>query len=66
MKKDSKWTVRAVAVSYVGDERRERPLEDYTEKELQELRRSGHRKNLEALAVAGYVPAAKQKAARGA
>ncbi len=65
MKKDSKWTVRAVAVSYVGDERRERPLEDYTEKELQELRRSGHQRNLEALSMAGYVPA-RQKAVRGA
>ena len=49
MKKDCEWTVRAVAVSYVGKERHERPLEDYTEEERRELRRSGHRRNLEAL-----------------
>lgn len=65
MKKDREWTVRAVAVSYVGKERHERPLEDYTEEERRELRRSGHRRNLEALSMAGYVPA-KQKAAKGA
>lgn len=66
MKKDSGWTVRAVAVSFVGRERCEKPLEDCTENELKELRRSGQRRNLEALAVAGYVPVAKRKAARRA
>ena len=66
MKKDSGWTVRAVVVSFVDRERCEKPLEDYTENELKELRRSGQRRNLEALAMAGYVPAVKRNVARRA
>lgn len=58
--KESGWTVRAIGVSFVNGERKERPLEDFTKAELQEIAR---RKNLEALAAAGYVPVAKQKAA---
>ena len=56
-KKESGWTVRAVGVSFVNGERRERLLEDFTKAELKEIAR---RKNLEALAAAGYVPVAEQ------
>lgn len=55
----SGWTVRAIGVTFVNGERKERPLEDFTEAELQEI---AERKNLEALAAAGYVPVAKQAA----
>lgn len=61
MKKDE-WKVRAVGVSYVSGERREKPLEDYTEAELRRLRESGREKNLRALEAAGYVPVAESDA----
>lgn len=51
--KECGWTVRAIGVSYVNGERRERPLEDFSKEELQEIAK---RKNLEALAAAGFVP----------
>ena len=51
--KDCDWTVRAIGVSFVNGERRERPLEDFTKEELREIAK---RKNLEALAAAGFVP----------
>ena len=57
--KESGWTVRAIGVSFVNGERQERPLEDFTKAELQEIAK---RKNLEALAAAGYVPVAEQAA----
>ena len=62
MAKDNKdgWTVRAVGVSFVDGVRRERPLEDFTKEELKEI---AERKNIEALAAAGYVPVEKRKAA---
>lgn len=55
MKKEE-WTVRAVGVSFVGGERREKPLENYTEVERRKLRNSGREKNRRALETAGYVP----------
>lgn len=51
--KERGWTVRAIGVSYVNGERRERPLEDFSKEELREIAK---RKNLEALAAAGFVP----------
>lgn len=62
MAKDNKdgWTVRAVGVSFVDGVRQERPLEDFTKAELKEI---AARKNVEALAAAGYVPVAKRAAA---
>ena len=59
MKKTEKWIVRAVGVSFTNGERQEKPLEDFTKAELQEIAK---RKNLEALAAAGYIPAAEQAA----
>ena len=35
--KESGWTVRAIGVSFVNGERQERPLEDFTKAELQEI-----------------------------
>lgn len=55
MKKEE-WTVRAVGVSFVGGERREKPLENYTEIERRKMRNSGREKNRRALEAAGYVP----------
>lgn len=55
MKKEE-WTVRAVGVSFVGGERWEKPLENYTEIERRKLRNSGREKNRRALEAAGYVP----------
>ena len=62
MAKDKKdgWTVRAVGVSFINGVRQERPLEDFTKAELQEI---AARKNTEALAAAGYVPVAERAAA---
>lgn len=60
MKNDTGWTVWAIGVSFVDGKRQERPLEDFTEAELKEI---AHRKNIEALAAAGYVPVANRVAA---
>ena len=59
MRKEESWTVRAVGVSFLEDQRQEKPLEDFTRAEL---KRIAQRKNIEALAAAGYEPVAKRAA----
>ena len=58
MKKEE-WTVKAYGVTYKDGKRIERPLEDFTPEELEEITR---RKNAEALAAAGYRPVASKPA----
>jgi hypothetical protein len=47
------WTVKAYGVTFADGERKERPLEDFSEEELKEI---AYRKNLEAMSRAGYRP----------
>lgn len=49
----SAWTVKAVGVRIVNGQRQEKPLEEFTPAERREL---AARRNIEALAAAGYVP----------
>lgn len=60
MKKETGWTVRAIGVSFVDGKRQEKPLEEFTAAELAEI---AERKNIEALAAAGYAPVTNRAAA---
>lgn len=55
--KNKDWTVRAIGVRFIDGQREEKPLEDFTDNELQEI---AARKNLEALRAAGYTPVQKK------
>lgn len=55
--KNKNWTVRAIGVRFINGQREEKPLEEFTDNELQEI---AARKNLEALRAAGYTPVQKK------
>ena len=57
--KGHNWTVKAIGVSFHDGKRQEKPLEEFTKAELEEIAK---KKNLEALDAAGYVPVAEQVA----
>lgn len=48
------WKVRAIGVQFIEGRRVERPLEDFSKAELQEI---AARMNEKALRAAGYIPA---------
>lgn len=53
-KETNGWKVRAIGVQFIEGRRVERPLEDFSKAELQEI---AARMNEKALRAAGYIPA---------
>lgn len=55
----SEWKIKAIGVSFKDGVRHEKPLEEFTKEELEEI---AERKNKEALKAAGYIPVGTQVA----
>lgn len=53
----SEWKVKAIGVTFKDGVRHEKPLEEFTKEELEEI---SERRNKEALKAAGYIPVTSQ------